>query len=124
MDHLGSIAKVSIPKAVALAYIFLILNKWLDYLNNKFKESRSPKCYFKETDAKKIDELCARAKANKYETLQGSNKFHVIMFWSNSDNLRAALCLCFCEQCKVNYEDCVLFSDFPLSVIELNQKNL
>ena len=73
---------------------------------------------------KKIDELRATAKANKYETLQGSNKFHVIVFQSNADNLRAAPCLCLCEQCKVNYEDCALFSDFPLFVTELNQKNL
>ena len=46
------------------------------------------------------------------------------MFWPNLDNLRGALRLCLCEQYKVNYEDCDLFSDFPLSVIELNQKNL
>ena len=61
----------------------------------------------------------------KYETLQGSNnKFQVIVFRSNSDNLRAAPRLCLCKQCKVNYGDCDLFSDFPLSVIELNRENL
>ena len=46
------------------------------------------------------------------------------MFLPNSDNLRAAPRLHLCEQCKVNYGDCYLFSDFPLSAVELNQKNL
>ena len=38
------------------------------YLDNKFKDSTS-KYYFKEIDAKKLDKLHARARANKYETL-------------------------------------------------------
>ena len=56
--------------------------------------------------------------------LHGSYQFQVIVFWPNSDNLKAASRLRLCKQCKVNYGDCNLFSDFSLSVTELNQRNL
>ena len=124
VDHVGGIAKVSIEKAVASGLSFSNSEEMVDYLDNKFKDSASPTYYIKDIDARKLDKLRARARANKYETLQRSNKFQVIVFRSNSGNLRAAPRLCLCEQCNVNYGDCHLFSDFQLSVIELNKKNL
>ena len=120
VDHVGGIAKMSIWKAVDSGISFSNSEEMVDYLDNKFEDSTSPKYYFKEIDAKKLDQLRARARANKYKTLQGSNKFQIIVFRPNSYNLREAPRLWLCEQCKVNYGDCDLFSDFPLSVIEIN----
>ena len=55
VDHAGDTAKVSIRKAVASGLSFSNSEEMVDYLDNKFKDSTSPKYYFKETDAKKLD---------------------------------------------------------------------
>ena len=79
VDHVGGIAKMSIRKTVASGLSFSNSEEMVDYIDNKFKDSPSPTYYFKEIDAKKLDKVRTRARANKYETLQGSNIFQVIV---------------------------------------------
>ena len=80
VDHAGGIAKVSIRKAVASGLTFSNSEEMVDYSDNKFKDNTSTKYYFKEIDAKKLDELRARARANKYETLKDLTNFKLLCF--------------------------------------------
>ena len=47
VDYLGGIAKVSIWKAITSGLSFSNSEEIVDYLGNKFKDSTSPKYYFK-----------------------------------------------------------------------------
>ena len=60
----------------------------------------------------------------KYPTIDGSDRFQVMVFTPNSSSFKAAKHLCICEECLKDYGSCASFSSYELKTVQLNKIKL
>lgn len=110
VDHVGGITKVIIRREIAAGEFFASSADMVEFLNEKFKNHSSPVYYFKELDSKELETERVEAKMRSYSTIEGSSKFHVMVFKPNSNVISAAQRLCICSTCEREYGTCSISS--------------
>ena len=93
----------------------------VEFLNNKFKDHSSPNYVIKNIDGKQLEDDRSALKLKSFQTIEGSSKFQTMIFNPNSDYLKAAPRMCFCENCQTEYGSCDLFLPYELSIQDINQ---
>ena len=76
---------------------------------------------FKEIADRELDIQQAAAGHFRYPTIEGSSKFHAMVFTLNSTTFKASNILCMCDQCEGEYGSCVNFPECQLFAQPLNK---
>ena len=92
----------------------------ITFLRDKF----SPPYNVVEIEVGLLNERREAARRKVFNTVDGSSKFHVLLFRPNQTTFKAAPQLCVCDDCKVSIGSCSLFSDHTIQVGELNPTHL
>ena len=119
IDCVGEVVKIALRRAVTVGEFFPSAACCIDYLNEKFGESISPR-YIKEIYTEELSKRRASAKYVKYGKVAGSSRFRVMVFTPNED-VKAAPYLCICHKCMNSYGSCQLFTSHPLVNFAINQ---
>ena len=91
----------------------------------KFEKKEYPPLYVvKEIKDVDLQIIRAEAKLRRFQTIEGSAKFQVIVFKSNSTVIYAAEQLCVCQDCQLEYGSCKLFQKFYIEVQQLKETTL
>jgi len=124
VDHVGGIAKVAVRREIAAGSFFSDAEEMVEFLQSKFHGNKSPEYFFKEIHVKRLETTRASAKLKKCSTVDGSSTFQVMLFQPDVDTIKAAPRLCLCEECKLDYGCCEIFTDYHLVVQDLNKVSL
>ena len=90
-------------------------------LERKFGDNEHPKYVVKELSEKDELEEWVESRLKVFNTVNGSNKFQVIVFKPSSKTISAAERIYLCTSCKANYGSCALFQQYDLSVETLKE---
>ena len=118
VDHVGGTAKVAVRQETAAGQSYLDAAEIVEFLSHKFETSQP--YVFKEIKAKELEILSLR----NHITVNGSSKFHALVFSPSSDSFKASPILCVCEQCEMHCGSCSNFEEYNLLVGNLNKVNL
>ena len=121
VGHVGGVAKICIHREIAAGNFFSCANEMVEFLNNKFKDHSSPNYVIKNIDGKQLEDDRSALKLKSFQTIEGSSKFQTMIFNPNSDYLKGAPWMCFCENCQTEYGSCDLFLPYELSIQVINQ---
>ena len=123
VDHVGGTAKVAVRRETAAGQSYLDAAEIVEFLSHKFETSNQP-YVFREIKAKELEIERAEASLRNHITVNGSSKFHALVFSPSSDSFKASPILCVCEQCEMHYGSCSNFEEYNLLVGTLNKVNL
>ena len=59
-----------------------------------------------------------------FPSIDGSNKFRVMLFEPNFTSFVVANCICICDTCKTQYGMCSLFKRYELDIVLLKKTTL
>ena len=93
----------------------------LEFLSEKFNDSESLSYVWKEIEVSQLDEARAANKLKVFETIDGSSKFHCIMFKPNGNSVKASPRICLCDDCSSDYGSCSSFKEYPLICHQLKR---
>ena len=82
----------------------------VEYLSEKFKLKECPAHYYKEIFRENLEVARVEACFTTFKTIPGCDSFQVVIFTPNSKTIKAANRVCLCEQCRVEYGSCDLFT--------------
>ena len=124
VDHVGGIAKTAIRREVASGRFFGSTEEMVEFLQQKFGYHTSPNYVPKMLCSKKINQLRDENKLISCKSIDGSSRFQVMVFHPNSSTIKAALRLCLCDECQIEYGSCSLFTEHSLVAGHLQEKLL
>ena len=96
----------------------------MDFLLEKFINHDNPRYIIKQIHCKQLEAIRVESRTHETETIDGSSRFHVMVFTPKETTIRAAPHLCLCDECGVSYGSCDLFQDYPLVVKILKKTSL
>ena len=99
VDHVGGVAKVAVRQEIARGYIYTKAHEICEYLHEKFGKKTAPVYHCHEMKVKQLEEERQRNRYRKFDTVEGSSSFHVMVFQPNSQTFRASPRLCVCDSC-------------------------
>ena len=89
VDHVGGTAKVAVRREIAAGQTFLDSEDIVEFLDKKFENS-STNYVFREIKSRDLDIEWAEAGRFAYPTINGSSKFHTMVFIPNSETFSAS----------------------------------
>ena len=95
----------------------------VDFLRQKFAD-KSSKYIVREISKEELNEARNDVALKVFKTIDGSSLFQVVSFTPFSPTIKAAMRLCLCDLCKVEYGSCTLFQEYELSVQILKETSL
>ena len=93
-------------------------------LDEKFENTESLQYYFKEISTDELNPRRCENQHKEFKTIEGSSKFQVAVFTPDSRSFRAAIRLCICNSCKVEYGSCNFFETYIPIVNQLRVPTL
>ena len=90
------------------------------FLSDKFGSKVNPSYTVKNVEPEQLEISRAGDHLRNYITLKGSSSFQVMVFKPHM-KFRASPRMCSCDQCCTDYGSCELFSEYDLTVQELNK---
>ena len=75
----------------------------------------------KEIDEKDLESERAAARLKVFPSIDGSNKFQVMLFEPNSASFVAPNCICTCDKRKTQYRMCSLLKKYELDIVLLKK---
>ena len=115
VDHAGGLSKVTIRRTIAGDQLIKQTDQMVEYLESKYSEKIYPRYRFRDIspkflEDKKMEDLLKKYNTKKYNTIDGSSRFQVVMFHLGKTTFRPARHLCICDQCIENeYGSCSEF---------------
>ena len=85
------------------------MRKMVEYLDETLHSTEHLQYIVKEIDEKDLESERAAARLKVFPSIDGSNKFQVMLFEPNSTSFVAANRICICKTCKTKYGMCSLF---------------
>ena len=86
----------------------------LEFLSEKCNDSKLLSYVWKEIEVSQLDEARAANKLKVFETIDGSSKFHCMVFKPNGNSVKASPRICLCGDCCPDYGSCSSFKEYPL----------
>ena len=86
----------------------------LEFLSEKCNDSKLLSYVWKEIEVSQLDEARAANKLKVFETIDGSSKFHCMVFKPNGNSVKASPRICLCDDCSSDYGSCSSFKEYPL----------
>ena len=96
----------------------------VEYLSEKFKLKECPTHYNKEIVMEDLEVAGVKARFTTFKTIPECDSFQVVIFTPNSKTIMAANRLFLCEQCRVEYGSCDLFTIYTPVIQQLNKLSL
>ena len=96
VDHVGGVAKVAVRREVSSGTVFDNSKEIVTFLRDKFSDKESPRNVV-EIEVGLLNERREAARRKVFNTVDGSSKFHVLLFRPNQTTFKAALRLCVCD---------------------------
>ena len=106
VDHVGGLAKTTLQRAIAAGEFFNDVGEMVEYLHGTLHSTKHLQYTVKETDEKVLE---SERRLKVFPSIDGSNKFQVMLFKPNSTSFVAANRICICNTCKTQYGTCSLF---------------
>ena len=120
VDHVSGITKYKVRREVAAGSKLQYSEEMVAFLSNKFGNKVNPFYTVKNVEPEQLEISRAGDRLRKYITLKGSSSFQVMDFKPHM-KFRVSPRLCSCDQCCTDYGSCELFSEYDLTVQELNK---
>ena len=98
-----------------------------EFLTNKYDSQKycNPIYHLKEISGDDLETERDKRRYMRFDTVAGSDSFHVIIFRPNQDFFHASRHLCVCEKClAMEFEKCSNFQKYIPSVGKLSKKQL
>ena len=108
VNHVGGFAKTTLQRTIATGEFFNV-RKMVEYLDETLHSTEHLQYIVKEIDEKDLEFERAAARLKVFPSIDGSNKFQVMLFEPNSTSFVAANRICICKTCKTKYGMCSLF---------------
>ena len=93
----------------------------LEFLSEKFNESELLSYVWKEIEVSQLDEARAANKLKVFETIDGSSKFHYMVFKPNGNSVKESPRIWLCDDCSSDYGSCSSFKEYPLICHQLKR---
>ena len=97
VDHAGGLAKSTLRRAIAAGEFFNDVGEMVEYLDETLHSTEHLQYIVKETDEKYLESERAAARLKLFPSVDGSNKFQVMLFEPNSTLFVAANHICICN---------------------------
>ena len=124
INSVGGHVKNALRKSVERGKIILNSGDCIELLSEKFNpvDYTNPTYSFQQISTTDL-EIIRKSRSKKvYDTVDGTLKFHVIVFRPNSDYILPSNQLCDCTSClDYTFEDCGLFQKYVLSSYEAHK---
>ena len=102
-DHVGGLAKTTLRRALAAGEFFNDVGEMVEYLPETLHRTEHLQYIVKEIDEKDLESERAAARLKVFPSMDGYNKFQVMLFEPNSTSFVAANRICICDTCKTQY---------------------
>ena len=118
------IKKILVRREAAADRVMLNSADMVAMLDEKFENTESLQYYFKEISTDELNPRRCENQHKEFKTIEGSSKFQVAVFTPDSRSFRAAIRLCICNSCKVEYGSCNFFETYTPIVNQLRVPTL
>ena len=124
VDHVGGLAKPTLQRAIAAWEFSNDVGEMVEYLDETLHSTEHLQYIVKEIDGKDLECERAAARLKEFPSIDGSNKFQLILFEPNSTSFVAANRICVRDTCKMQYGTCSLFKRYELDIVLLKKTTL
>jgi len=123
VDHVGGLAKCALRRYIGTGGVINTAADCVSFLKNKFGDNSNP-TIVKELQKERIDQARADTRLKRYPTIEGSDRFQVMVYTPNATHFKAASHLCVCDASLQEYGSCSKFCLYHLQTRELKKTYL
>ena len=124
VDHIGGLAKNTLRRAIAAGEFFNDVGEMVEYFGETLHSTEHLQYIVKELEEKDLKSARAAARLKVFPSIDGCNKFQVMLFEPNTTSFVAVNHICICDTCKMQYGTCSLFKRSELHIVLLEKTTL